>query len=142
RAGLSFVDPRSLGEHIARLDREGFQVHVHAIGDRAVREALDAFEAAMRANGSNDLRHHVAHIQVVHPHDVPRFAELGVVANAQPFWAVLDGYMRDLTIPFLGPERSRSQYPFASLLRSGARLAMGSDWPVSTPDPLPEIDVA
>jgi predicted amidohydrolase YtcJ len=142
RTGLSFVDPDRLREHVTLLDREGFQVHVHAIGDRAVREALDAFEAARAANGANDLRHHVAHIQVVHPDDVPRFAELGVVANAQPFWACLDGQMRDLVIPFLGPERSATQYPFGSLRRSGARLAFGSDWPVTTPNPLHEMQVA
>jgi predicted amidohydrolase YtcJ len=140
--GTSFVEPGSLSRAVTLLDREGFQVHFHAIGDRAVRQALDACEAAVGANGRRDSRHHIAHIQVVHPDDVSRFASLGVVANAQPFWAVLDGYMRDLTIPFLGPQRSRSQYPFASLLRSGARLAMGSDWPVSTPDPLLEIEVA
>jgi hypothetical protein len=140
-AGLSFVDPAVLKEGITELDREGFQVHVHAIGERAVREALDAFEAAS-VNGRRDARHHIAHIQVVHPDDVPRFAQLRVVANGQPYWACLDGQMRDLTIPFLGPERASWQYPFASLIRSGATLAFGSDWPVSTPDPLKEIQVA
>jgi predicted amidohydrolase YtcJ len=140
--GTSFVEPSALARAVTLLDRERFQVHFHAIGDRAVREALDACEAALRANGRRDSRHHIAHIQVIHPDDVPRFAELGVVADAQPYWAVLDGYMRDLTIPFLGRERSGRQYPFASLLRSGARLAMGSDWSVSTPDPLLEIEVA
>jgi predicted amidohydrolase YtcJ len=140
-AGLSFVDPTVLKEGITELDKEGFQVHVHAIGERAVREALDAFEAAS-VNGPRDARHHIAHIQVVHPDDVPRFAQLGVVANGQPYWACLDGQMRDLTIPFLGPERASWQYPFASLIRSGATLAFGSDWPVSTPDPLKEIQVA
>jgi predicted amidohydrolase YtcJ len=140
--GLSFVEPELLKRAVVRLDREGFQVHVHAIGDRAVREALDAFEAARAAGGDSDARHHIAHIQVVHPADVARFAELGVVANGQPYWAALDGQMVNLTIPFLGPERTAQQYPFASLLRSGARLAFGSDWPVSTPNPLKEIEVA
>jgi len=140
--GLSFVEAESLKRAVIQLDREGFQVHVHAIGERAVREALDAFEAARSANGSRDARHHIAHIQVIHPDDVARFADLGVVANAQPYWACLDGQMRDLTIPFLGPERTSWQYPFASLRRAGARLAFGSDWPVSTPDPLKEIQVA
>ena len=74
-AGLSFVDPVELGRHVTRLDAEGFQVHVHAIGDRAVREALDAFEAALKENGDSDLRHHIAHLQVIHPDDVGRFAE-------------------------------------------------------------------
>ncbi len=140
--GISFVDPEALGHHVTRLDREGFQVHFHAIGDRAVREALDAVEAARRANGMNDHRHHIAHLQVVHPDDLPRFRTLGVVANAQPLWAVLDAQMTELTLPFLGPERSAWQYPFASLFRAGATLAFGSDWPVSSPNPLEELHVA
>ena len=142
RRGLSFVEPTALQRHVTRLDREGFQVHIHAIGDRAVREALDAFEAARAANGPNDHRHHIAHLQLVHPDDVPRFGRLGVVANAQPFWACLDGQMRDLCVPFFGPERTKTQYPFASIRRAGGRLAFGSDWPVSTPDPMKEIQVA
>jgi predicted amidohydrolase YtcJ len=140
--GLSFVEPTALREHVTALDREGFQVHVHAIGDRAVREALDAFEAARTENGANDLRHHIAHIQIIHPDDIPRFRELGVVANGQPLWACYEPQMIDLTIPFLGPERSTWQYPFGSLLRSGAQLAFGSDWAVSSCDPLEEIHVA
>jgi predicted amidohydrolase YtcJ len=140
--GRSFVDPSRLPGYVTRLDAEGFQVHFHAIGDRAVREALDAIEAALRANGRTDGRHHIAHIQVIHPTDLPRFAQLGVAANAQPYWACHEGQMDNLTIPFLGPERTTWQYPFASLLRSGARLAMGSDWSVSTPNPLLEIEVA
>jgi len=140
--GKSFVDPEELKAAVTRLDAEGFQVHVHAIGERAVREALDAFEAARSANGPNDHRHHIAHIQVIHPDDVPRFRELDVTANAQPLWAVHEGQMDHLTIPFLGPERSGWQYPFGSLVRSGARVAMGSDWSVSSPNPLWEMHVA
>jgi len=140
--GKSFVDPEELKAAVTRLDAEGFQVHIHAIGERAVREALDAFEAARRANGMNDHRHHIAHIQVIHPQDRPRFRELGVVANGQPLWAVLEGQMIHLTIPFLGPERSSWQYPFGSLARSGAVLAFGSDWSVSSPNPLLQIHVA
>jgi predicted amidohydrolase YtcJ len=140
--GLSFVEPALLREAVTALDREGFQVHVHAIGDRAVREALDAIEAARGANGPGDRRHHLAHLQVVQPTDVPRFARLEVVANCQPFWACLDDQMRDLCIPFLGPERSATQYPFRSLADAGARLAFGSDWSVTTADPWPQIQVA
>ncbi|HET8526207.1 MAG TPA: amidohydrolase [Actinomycetota bacterium] len=140
--GKSFVDPEELKAAVTRLDAEGFQVHVHAIGERAVREALDAFEAARGANGPSDHRHHIAHIQVIHPDDVPRFRELDVTANAQPLWAVHEGQMDHLTIPFLGPERSGWQYPFGSLVRSGARVAMGSDWAVSSPNPLWEMHVA
>jgi predicted amidohydrolase YtcJ len=139
--GLSFVDPGALAESVCELDRHGFAVHVHAIGDRAVREALDAFQVARERNGSRN-RHHIAHLQVIHPDDVPRFAELDVTANIQPLWAVHDAQMDELTLPFLGPVRSTWQYPFAALVRSGARLAGGSDWPVSSPDPLAGIHVA
>jgi predicted amidohydrolase YtcJ len=140
--GLSFVDPLALRDHVTALDAAGFQVHVHAIGDRAVREALDAFEAALASNGNADLRHHIAHLQVIHPDDVGRFAALGVTANMQALWAVHEPQMDELTIPFLGPERTRWQYPFGDLARSGARLAAGSDWPVSSPDPLAAVQVA
>jgi predicted amidohydrolase YtcJ len=140
--GLSFVDPEPLKGYVTRLDAEGFQVHFHAIGERAVREALDAIQAARESNGMNDHRHHISHIQVVHPDDVPRFRELGVVANGQPLWACNEPQMIELTKPFLGPERSTWQYPFGSLLRSGAQLAFGSDWAVSSCDPLEEMHVA
>ena len=140
--GRSFVEPELLKASVTGLDAQGFQVHIHAIGERAVREALDALEAARDANGPNDHRHHIAHIQVVHPDDIPRFHGLGVVANAQPLWATLESQMVELTIPFLGLERSGWQYPFASLVRSGARLAFGSDWSVSSPNPIWEIAIA
>jgi predicted amidohydrolase YtcJ len=140
-SGLSMVEPRLLREAVTRLDAEGFQVHFHAIGDRAVREALDACEAARSANGPTDGRHHIAHIQFVHPADVPRFGALGVVANAQPFWACHEPQMDELTIPFVG-EAAAWQYPFRDLLQAGATLAFGSDWPVSTPDPMSEMEVA
>lgn len=140
--GLSFVDPVALRAHVTRLDAEGFQVHVHAIGDRAVREALDAFETARAANGPSAGRHHVAHLQVVHPDDVPRFARFGVAANMQPLWAHLDDQMVEMTLPYLGEERASWQYPFGALARAGAHLAAGSDWPVTTPDPLLAIHVA
>ena len=140
--GIDFIDPGALKDYVTRLDAAGLQPHFHALGDRAVRNALDAVAAARAANGMTDTRPHLAHIQVVHPDDLPRFAELGAIANAQPLWACHDPQMDVLTIPFLGLERAAWQYPFASLLRSGARLAMGSDWSVSTPDPLVEIEVA
>jgi predicted amidohydrolase YtcJ len=139
KAGRSFLEPAALSEAVAALVAENFQVHVHAIGDRAVREALDAFAAADRRA---DLRHHIAHLQVVHPEDVPRFAALGVAANMQALWACLDDQMVDLTLPFLDEERAAWQYPFGDLHRTGARLCAGSDWPVSSPDPLAAIHVA
>jgi predicted amidohydrolase YtcJ len=140
--GLCYLDPAAFREAVRTADAARFHVHVHTIGDRAVREALDAIEAAMATNPAWDRRPSLAHIQVVHPDDVPRFGALGVVANGQPFWAVNEAQMSELTTPFLGQQRSAWQYPFASLLRAGARLAFGSDWAVSTPNPLEEIEVA
>jgi hypothetical protein len=140
--GISFVEPELLAQAVMQLDGLGFQVHFHALAERAVREALDAIEAARDANGFTDGRHHLAHIQVVHPDDIPRFRRLGAVANAQPLWAAHEAQMDELTIPFLGEPRWRWQYPFGSLVRAGATLAMGSDWSVSSPDPLEEIHVA
>ncbi|WP_327335712.1 amidohydrolase [Streptomyces sp. NBC_01324] len=141
-SGLSFVDPDALRGHVTRLDALGFQVHFHALGDRAVREALDAVEAAVEANGRRGNRHHLAHLQVVHPDDIGRFARLGAIANIQPLWAAHEPQMDELTIPFLGPERAAWQYPFGDLLRAGATLAAGSDWPVSSADPVQGIHVA
>jgi predicted amidohydrolase YtcJ len=140
--GFSYVDPADLAEQVSRLDIAGFGVHVHAIGDRAVREALDAFDAARASNPVSRGRHHIAHLQVLHPDDIPRFAELSVTANMQALWAAHEPQMDELTIPFLGPERAARQYPFASLLRAGARLAAGSDWAVSSANPLEGIHVA
>ena len=141
-SGISFVAPETLNEAVPILDAEGFQVHFHAIGDRAVRECLDAVEHAIGRNGRRDNRHHIAHIQVVHPEDVARFRELGVAANMQSLWATYEPQMVDLTLPFLGEPRSAWQYPFGDLLRSGAVLAAGSDWSVSTPDPMAAIHTA
>ncbi len=139
--GHSFVDPAALREAVVALDAADFQVHVHAIGDRGVREALDAFaEVPLRRRGVG--RHHVAHLQMVDPVDLPRFAELGVTANAQALWACLDEQMTQLTLPFVGEERARWQYPFGALVRHGARLAMGSDWPVSSPAPFEAVHTA
>lgn len=141
-AGISFVAPDLLNEAAARLDALGFTLHFHAIGDRAVRECLDAVETALQRNGPRGNPHHISHIQVVHPDDVPRFRRLGVTANMQMLWATLEPQMVDLTLPFLGEERSSWQYPFGDLLRAGAALAAGSDWSVSTPDPMAAIHTA
>jgi hypothetical protein len=140
--GLSQVDPEELKAVVTELDARGFQVHFHTIGERAVREALDAIEAARVGNGPSDHRHHLSHIQIVHPDDIPRFRALNAVANGQPLWACLEAQMVELTIPFLGPERATWQYPFGSLVRAGATLAFGSDWSVSSPDPMQEMHVA
>ncbi len=140
--GIPMVDPEALKEIVTRLDREHFQVHFHAIGDGAIRQALDAIEVARKKNGDSGSLHHISHIQLFDPEDIPRFRELNVAANFQPLWAFADNYITDLTIPFLGPERSRWLYPIGSLLRSGALIAFGSDWSVSTANPFEEIEVA
>ncbi|MFK4837850.1 amidohydrolase [Microbacterium sp. ZW T2_14] len=141
-SGISFVAPEILNEAVPLLDAEGFQLHFHAIGDRAVRECLDAVEHAIARNGRSDNRHHIAHIQVVHPEDIRRFRDLGVAANMQSLWATYEPQMVELTLPFLGDPRSAWQYPFGDLLRHGAVLAAGSDWSVSTPDPMAAIHTA
>jgi predicted amidohydrolase YtcJ len=142
-SGVSFIEPDALASYVTALDAHGFQVHFHALGDRAVREALDAVAAARKAGGdAADTRPHLAHLQVVHPQDVPRFAELGATATIQALWAAHEPQMDELTIPFLGAERASWQYPFGDLLRTGARLAAGSDWPVSSPDPIAALHVA
>jgi predicted amidohydrolase YtcJ len=140
--GLDFIDPAELPRFVTALDREGFQVHFHALGDRAVRSALDAIEAARGARGSTGQRHHLAHLQVVHPDDIPRFAALGATANIQALWAAHEPQMDVLTIPFLGERRAGWQYPFRSLHAAGAALAAGSDWSVSSPNPLWAAHVA
>jgi len=141
-AGLAYLERAELDEAVTALDRHDFQVHMHAIGDRAVRNALDAVHTARSANGAGDQRHHIAHIQLVRPEDRARFGELGVVANCQTYWAQMEPQMEKLTIPFIGRDRADMQYPFADLVRSGARIAMGSDWSVTTANPLKQMEVA
>lgn len=140
--GLTYLSKEVLLAVTAALDAAGFDLHLHVIGDRAVRDGLDAVAHARRANGRGAGRHHMAHLQIIHPADVPRFGELDVTANLQALWACNDAQMRELTVPLIGPERAGWQYPFRSLAASGVRLAMGSDWPVSTPDPWQAIHVA
>ncbi|MEU8611091.1 amidohydrolase [Actinoplanes sp. NPDC048791] len=140
--GLSFIDPVALRDYVTAVDALDFQPHFHALGDRAVREALDAIAAARAANGPRDTRPHLAHLQVVHPQDVPRFRSLGATATIQALWATHEPQMDELTLPFLDPELAGRQYPFGDLHRAGATLAAGSDWPVSSPDPLRGIHVA
>jgi len=141
-SGLDFIDPEQLPDYVTNLDRAGFQVHFHALGDRAVRNALDAVEAARQAIGSTGQRHHLAHLQVVHPDDISRFAEIQAAANIQALWAAHEPQLDELTIPFLGERRSGWQYPFRSLADAGASLCAGSDWPVSSPNPLWAAHVA
>lgn len=124
------------------LVEKDFTIHVHAIGDRAVRLALDAIEQAERGRDRGTRRHQIAHLQVIDSADIPRFAALNVIANFQALWAFPDAYIRDLTWPALGPERSRWMYPIGSVVRAHGPLALGSDWNVSSLVPLLAIQVA
>jgi len=139
--GDLFVEPDLLAEVVRTLDADGFQVHFHAIGDRAITTTLDAIEALGQARwGIN--RHHIAHLQFISPGDLDRFSRLGAGATFQPLWACNDPQMAELTIPFVGEDLTPWQYSIGSLHERGARLAFGSDWPVSSPDPLQQIHVA
>jgi predicted amidohydrolase YtcJ len=140
--GIPMVDPEKLKTVVTALDADGLQVHFHAIGDGAIRQALDAIEAARTANGDLGHRHHISHLEVIQPADVVRFRKLGVVANFQPLWAFADPYITELTLPFMGKERAQWIYPIGSVLRSGGVVAFGSDWSVSSANPLEQIEVA
>jgi predicted amidohydrolase YtcJ len=140
--GIPMVEPGALRSIVSRLDREGFQVHFHAIGDAAVRQCLDAVEEAQIENGALGHRHHISHLQMIDPQDIPRFKELGVVANFQPLWAYADLYVTDLTIPFIGEARARWMYPIKSVQDAGGRIAFGSDWSVSTANPYHQMETA
>jgi predicted amidohydrolase YtcJ len=140
--GIPMVEPEKLKEAVTKLDAEGFQVHFHAIGDAAIRQSLDAVEAARTANGDLGHRHHISHLELIDRADIPRFKALGVIANFQPLWAMNDDYVTELTIPFIGPERAQNLYPIASVAKSGGMLAFGSDWSVSSPNPFEQMETA
>ncbi len=142
QSGTPNLEPEAFNRLVVALDHEGFQVHVHAIGDRAIRMALDAFQNAQGVNGIRDSRHLIAHVQLLEPEDIPRFRSLGVIADYQPLWAFRDSYISELTEPVLGPARSRWLYPIGSTVQSGAIVAAGSDWFVSSLNPLDAIEVA
>ncbi|HEY9679812.1 MAG TPA: amidohydrolase [Drouetiella sp.] len=131
-----------LNSIVNALDKANFQVHVHAIGDRAVNEALNALEFARKENGFNDNRHHIAHLELIKPADIARFRKLNVVANFQPFWAYKDPYITECTEPLLGPERTGRLYQINSVMKTGAVVAAGSDWSVTTMNPLDAIQIA
>ncbi|WP_166972976.1 amidohydrolase [Brevibacterium atlanticum] len=140
--GLRVWEGDSLAEAVSAVDAAGFQVHIHAIGDAAVRQALDAIESAITDNGPRDRRPVIAHAQLVDTADLDRFAELGVIANMQPLWAQLDDLMTVLTVPRLGEDRARQQYRMRSLLDGGGRLAFGSDWPCTSGTPVEGLAIA
>ena len=138
--GTSYFTREHLQQAFAALDAAGFDIHCHAIGDAAVKAALDAFESLSAARA--DSRHHIAHVQVVDPADIPRFSSLGVTANLQALWACHEAALVDLNLPLLADERATWLYSFKSFANAGTHLAMGSDWPVSTANPWEAIHVA
>ncbi len=143
--GERLWSPAQLNEMAATLDRVGFQLHLHAVGDGAVRMALDAFEHVARVNGRRDRRSLLAHCDLIDPADLPRFRTLGVVANVQPLWFYAEKNFPKTTLPFLGPDRAWRLYPLQSLIQSGTRVACGTDWPFSgelnTFNPLASLQV-
>jgi predicted amidohydrolase YtcJ len=141
-AGEPNWPPERLDSLVRKAVDADFSVHVHAIGDRAVRLALDAIEQAERGRQRGQRRHQIAHLEVIDSADIPRFAGLGVIANFQALWAYPDAYIRDLTWPALGPERSRWLYPIGAVSRAKGELAFGSDWNVSSLVPLEAIQTA
>jgi predicted amidohydrolase YtcJ len=140
--GIPMVEPDALKKAVTALDAEEFQVHFHAIGDAAITQCLDAVAAAIAENGNAHRRHHISHLQAIHPDDLSRFRELDVIANFQPLWAEADGYITDLTIPFIGEERANWLYTIRSVVNAGGMIAFGSDWSVSTANPFPQIETA
>ncbi|MBX2870811.1 MAG: amidohydrolase [Saprospiraceae bacterium] len=141
--GLAYLGQQPYNEMIAAFDKAGIQVHVHACGDKGVHMTLNAFEYARQQNKVRDARHHIVHMQLMHPDDIDRFRQLDVIANIQPLWATPeDTYISELTIPVVGPERTEWIYPFGAIAESGAVIAHGSDWPVTTMNPFHAIQVA
>jgi predicted amidohydrolase YtcJ len=142
QSGTLNFPPEKLREIVIALHRNGFQVHVHAIGDRAVNEALNAFQVAQSLYGSQDNRHQIAHLQLIKPSDIGRFKALGVIANFQALWAYFDPYIAKCTLPVLGEKRTSRNYQLNSVHKTGAVIAAGSDWSVSSMNPLDAIQVA
>jgi predicted amidohydrolase YtcJ len=134
--GITFFDFDEMAEFVTALDANGVQVHFHALGDRAVTYALDALERANNANGVTDNRHHLAHLQLVRSADAVRFEPLGATANMQALWAAHESQLDQLTLPFLPADAVDHHYPFGEIAATGAHLAAGSDWPVSSADPI------
>ncbi|TMD62643.1 MAG: amidohydrolase, partial [Chloroflexi bacterium] len=140
--GNLLIKPEALNALVRRADADGFLIHMHAMGDRAVRAGLDAIEQAIRVNGARDRRHQLAHVGVVSPDDLGRFGRLGVAANFQPLWAQRNDAASGPTEAALGPERSRWILPMASIAATGGRIIASSDWPSPSMNPLDAMQVA
>lgn len=134
-------EPQKYNEMCAALDKAGVQIHVHSIGDAATRITLDGFAYARQQNGSRDARNMITHLQLVHPEDIARFADLGVIAVPQPYWFVVDTYYYQ-AVDYVGQERADRQYPMKSFFDQGVKVASASDYPVSwPPNPMLAIEI-
>ena len=140
--GIPMVEPELLKKAVTAIDASGFQVHFHALGDGAVRQSLDAVEESIYENGRLGNRHHISHLQLIHPDDFERFVELDVVANFQPLWAYTGDYLTELAAPFVGPERLRWSYAIKTIQNTGAKIAFGSDWSVTSANPFHQMETA
>jgi len=132
RNGELLFDPAEFAKIVVAADKRGMLVHVHAIGDQAVTEALNGIEAARKANGNSGLPDTITHLQLVRPDDIPRFRELGVIASFQLYWAMAEPDTIELVKPHIDPALYEWQYPARSILDEGGTIAGASDWPVST----------
>lgn len=140
-AELMFTQAQ-IDDYFTAFDRERFQLHVHSIGDGATRAAVDGIEHAWRQNGPWDARHQIAHLQVVHPADIPRFRELGILANYQTLWAQPNPDADPLVDAMLGQDRAQWTYPIGEFIRQGVTCMVSSDWGVTTFDPFQIIQCA
>lgn len=141
-SGSLLWDPESYKRFVAELDRRHIQICTHAIGDRAIRLALDAYENAAGVNGKKDARHRIEHIEDASTADLPRFGKLGVIASMQPLHADPDDDTLNVWAPRVGPERVQRAWAWHSIQSGGGILAFGSDWPVVTLSPWPGIQNA
>jgi len=128
-------DPQRYKQLVAELDKNRIQIFTHAIGDRAIRTALDGYEYAAQVNGTTDRRHRIEHIEDVSAADIPRFGKLGVIASMQPLHAYPDNDTLKSWAPNIGPERAQRGWAWHSIQAAGGVLAFGSDWPVVTLSP-------
>lgn len=141
-SGEFFYTQEDVNRYMTRFDAMGLQIHVHAIGDAAIRRALDGFEAMRSTNGMSDNRHQIVHLQLIHEDDRPRFGQLGVAAVFQSLWAYPDPAAMELDIPMLGKERTWQMYPIRSVQEAGGRIVGGSDYFVTDLNPLHAIEAA
>ena len=142
KSGILYLGQEELNATVSKFDSQGIQVMTHAIGDKAVRSILDAYEYAIKNNGERDNRHHISHLQLIHKMDIPRFGALNVIANFQAAWALPDEWITLVNLPEVGLDRVNRMYPIRSVHDAGGMIAGGSDWAVSTMNPLVAIETA